>query len=328
MRNAMRLTLPRLKEILRRQDPPKWGCNYDPAIRATREEAPARSRFAQVWHEGLGRYCHVLSNVEQKALLLAMFNSSLFELQEQRILDCEPRPHPLASHPLAAGLILPPLRGTIDVCERLDMLERHLWIYVDHPDGSGRVPVPTPFVGDFLLCLQDQDGPYCVNWTIKGTINEFHLRIAGSKPAKSVEKEMIAVRARHAIEELYYRDAHIPTIQIVDRDIPEMFIQNIKSFLLLKHRATDMDQGLYKEICERLQASVLTAQPPLEILLSIMHRHNLTLEIVKAAFYRALWQRDVRVELMDDAIFIDRPLKLERRDPLQVFSAWFIRQRP
>ncbi len=327
MRDLMRLTLPRLKEILRRQDPPNWRSDYDPAIRATREEAPALSRFAQVWNEKLCRYCHVLSSVEQKAMLLALFNPQLFEIQEQRILTCEPRPHPLASHPLAVGLVLPSLRGTIDVCERLDMLDSHLWINIDHPDGTGQVPVPAPFVGDLLIFLLDQDGPYCVNWTVKGAVNEFHLRIAGSKPAKSVEKEMKAVRARHAIEELYYRDAHIPTIQVVDRDIPELFIQNIKSFLLLKHRAADMNQELYKEICERLQASVLTGQTPLEILLSIMHRRDLTLDLAKAAFYRALWQRDVRVELMDEPIFIDRPLKAERRDPFQIFSAWFARKR-
>ena len=41
--------LSRLNEILRRQDPPAWGPTYDPAIRAIREEAPPRSRPAQVW---------------------------------------------------------------------------------------------------------------------------------------------------------------------------------------------------------------------------------------------------------------------------------------
>lgn len=55
------LGLPRLKEILRRQDPPKYAKDYDPAIRAIREEGPERSRPAQVWSELLGRYCHALS---------------------------------------------------------------------------------------------------------------------------------------------------------------------------------------------------------------------------------------------------------------------------
>ena len=32
MPKAIKLTLARLKEILRRQDPPQWGKPYDPAI--------------------------------------------------------------------------------------------------------------------------------------------------------------------------------------------------------------------------------------------------------------------------------------------------------
>ena len=44
MPKAFKLILARLYEILRRQDPPQWGKQYDPAIRATREEAPSTGR--------------------------------------------------------------------------------------------------------------------------------------------------------------------------------------------------------------------------------------------------------------------------------------------
>ncbi|WP_287881867.1 hypothetical protein [Aquitalea sp.] len=326
MAKPMHLSLARLKEVLRRQDPPQWGRNYDPAIRATREEAPARSRCAQVWSEQLGRYCHVLSSVEEKALILALFHPGLFELQEQRILATESRLHPLSGHPLAVGMELAPLRGTINVCDRLDMIGRHLWIQVDHPDGSGRIPVPVPFIGDFLLFLMDQYGPYCVNWTIKSSMDEFQRRLLGTKPARNPQAEINAVRSRHAIEERYYADAWIPTVRIVDRDLPESLIQNLRNLLLVQHRAAEMDAGLYAEICERLQSSIQTGQKPLDVLLSVMHRHDLSLDLAKASFARALWRRDVCAELMDEVIFIDRALKPQRRDPLQVFSAWFARQ--
>lgn len=206
MAKPMHLSLARLKEVLRRQDPPLWGQNYDPAIRATREEAPSRSRFAQVWSQRLGRYCHTLSSVEQDALLLVLFHPALFELHEQRILFTEPRPHPLSGHPFATGVDLPPLRGTIDVCQRLDMIKRHLWINVDHPDGSGRVPVPVPFIGDFLLFLQDQEGPYCVNWTIKESSDDFEKRPVRDRPSRNPQADCMAERSRHAIEALYYAD--------------------------------------------------------------------------------------------------------------------------
>lgn len=327
MAKAIHLTLARLREVLRRQDPPQWGRNYDPAIRATREEAPSRSRPAQVWADKLGRYCHTLSLVEQKVLLLALFQPALFEMQEQKMLTTEARSHPLAGHELAMGLKLPGLRGTIDVCDRLDMIERHLWIHVEHPDGAGRVPVPAPFIGDFLLFLSDQNGHYCVNWTVKGAVEEFQRRPMGSRPARKAEAEAAAVRARHAIEERYYLDADIPTCQIVDRDIPELFTQNLRSLLLVQHRGAGIDEAIYGEVCDRLQASMQTGQRPLDVLLSVMRRHDLTLDIAKAVFSRTIWRRDVRPELMDEVIFIDRPLKPERRDPLQVYASWFARHK-
>jgi hypothetical protein len=316
----------RLKEILRRQDPPKYGKDYDPAMRATREEAPERSRPAQVWSDALERYCHVMSSVEQKALLVALFHPALFELQEQRMLATEARPHPLSGHPLSVGLSLAPLRGTINVCGRLDAIPHHLWIYVDHPDGTGRVPVPFPFIGDFLLFLADSAGPYCVNWTIKGHKSEFSNRlILSDKPPRSPQKEQSAIEMRHAIEERYYLDAGIRTVRIVDRDLPANVILNLRSLLVMMHKAPVLEVVPYTELCERLQASVGTQQSPMDILLSMVHRYDLPLEALRSAFARALWKRDVRAELMADAIFVDRPLRVERRDPVQVFASWFSR---
>lgn len=325
MAKAISLTLPRLREIFRRQDPPNWGSAYDPAIRATREESPYISRPATVKSELLGRECHTLSLVEQKSMLLALFNPALFEMQEQRMLPTEARPHPLASHPLAIGMELPHLRGTIDVCDRLDMIDQHLWIYVEHPEKTGRIPVPAPFIGDFLLFLIDQNGPYCVNWTIKQSSEDFGRPLIRDRPSRRAAADAEKTAARHAIEEQFYLDAHIPTIRVVDRDIPELFFENLQSLLLLQHRAAAVDGGIYAEVCDRLRASIQTGQPPLEIVLSVMHRYDLTLDVAKALFFRSIWRRDVRPELMDEPIFIDRPLKPEMRDPLQVYAHWFKR---
>lgn len=326
MAKSSRMTLPRLKELIRRQDPPQWGSLYEPAIRATREEAPSRSRFAQTWFDRLERYIHTLSSIESTVVLLAMFNRSLFEIQEQRILTTEPRPHPLAGHPYAVALDLPPLRGTIDVCDRLDLIERHLWAEIDPKNGLGTVRVPVPFIGDLLLFLKDHDGPYCVNWTIKDVAEGFDRRLPGSKPSSNPQAEIAAVRSRHAIEELYYNDAGIPTKRIVESDLCIPFFENLRSLLLIQHRAAQVEAGIYTEICERLQASIQTGQRPLDIILSVSHRYGLPLSLCQACFARALWQSDVRAELMDGAIFIDRPLKPQRRDPLQVYASWFTRQ--
>lgn len=319
------MTLARLKEILRRQDPPSFGKDYLPAIRASRAEAPSRSRPAQVWSEKLQRYCHVLSSVEQKALLLALYHPALFELQEQRILSIEPSPHPLTQHPPYRSLPLPQLQGTINVCDRLGMLDLHPQIHIERPDGCGKQAVPTPFIGDFLLFMSDSEGPYCINWTVKGTHAEFLTGLEGDRPSRNVRRDVVSVGGRHAIEERYYLDAEIRTVRIVNRDFPDLFLQNLRSIFLLQHLAASLDTSLYFSICERLQASVRTGQSPLEVILSFSHQHDIPVEICRAAFYRALWKRDVRAELMDEAIFIDIPLKPERTDPLAKFAGWFSR---
>lgn len=326
MNKAIKPKLANLREIIKRQDPPQWGAAYDPAIRATREEAPSRSRASKIWSEKLGRYCHALSSVEQKAILLALFNPALFELQEQRILSTEPRPHPLASHPWVVGESLPELRGTIEVCDRLGMLQRHQWIYVNHPSKEERVPIPIPFVGDLLLFLTDARGPYCVNWTVKHSEEGFEQPLFLNRPVKNPGKAIQSTGERHAIEECYYLDAAIQTIRVVNRQIPDEFAFNLMTLFLLQHRAKDIPLAIYQEACDRLQACLHTGQPPLELSLSLIHRYNLSPDLAKALLFRAIWRRDVRPELFDEAIFIDRPLKPEKRDPLKVFAAWFARK--
>lgn len=151
MATQKHLSLRRLQEVLRRQDPPKWGADYDPGIRATREEAPSGSRYLQLWSERLQRYVHALSRVESPAVMLALMNPALFELHEQRMLSMEPRPHPLASHPMAVGLNLPPLKGTIMVAERLDLFSHHQWFRHREPQTNEEAVLPAPFFGDRWL---------------------------------------------------------------------------------------------------------------------------------------------------------------------------------
>ena len=42
--------------------------------------------------------------------------------------------------------------------------------------------------------------------------------------------------------------------------------------------------GIYEEVCDRLRACIQTGQRPLEIMLSVMHRYDLTLDVAKALF--------------------------------------------
>ena len=67
------MTAGRLKEILRRQRAPEFGAGYQPAIKATREEAPSGSRPGTVWSRLLAREVHTLSVPEREVLALLLY---------------------------------------------------------------------------------------------------------------------------------------------------------------------------------------------------------------------------------------------------------------
>ena len=318
--------LARLREILRRQDPPAWSPDYEPAIKAVREEAPPRSRPAQVLSAKLNRYCHVLSSVELSVLFIALCHPDLIELHEQRMLSMEPCLHPLSGHPLSIGLDLPRLEGTISVAQRLDYLNLHPKVYLSDPKTNSKTPVPFPWTGDFLLFLVDKNGPYCLNWTVKGVSEDFNRSFGNGHPIKNQKQDAANVRARHAIEELYYLDAGIRTIRIVERDLPVNLIRNLRTLVLLHERPVDLPAEVRIELIERLRASVQTGRPPLEILLSLRHRFYIDLYSLKVAFYQAIWTRELRVDLFSNPIFISCPLMPEKKDVLVRFAHWFSRE--
>lgn len=67
--------------------------------------------------------------------------------------------------------------------------------------------LPFPYLGDLLLFLLDEDGVYCVNWTVKQDEDDFtHPRF---KPPISTKNQQASIRketARHEIEATYYSD--------------------------------------------------------------------------------------------------------------------------
>lgn len=321
-----RMTFARLQQVIRRQDPPAWGADYDPGIRATREEAPAASRAAELWSEKLGRAVHALSATEQAAVRLALHHPRLFELQEQRMLPMESRPHPLAGHPQAIGRELPALLGSIDVAQRLDVLKLHGWLRHRDPATDDDLLVPKPFFGDLLLFLQDVQGPYCINWTIKDTVAAFGRSLDLRRRVRNPQSDGQAALARHAIEEQLYLDAAIRTVRVVADTIPDRLDANLR-LLFVNHRCLNpLAADVERELEDRLRAAMRTAMPPQAVLLAVTHRHGVAYQDVRQAFFRLIWERRLKVELIDEDVFIDRPLVPERIDLLKRFSHLFDRE--
>lgn len=155
-----RLTESRYREILRRQLKPVFGPNYEPSIKACREEAPSKSSPATVWSDLLQRDIHTLSEPERYVLAVLLYCPGLVELQEQRMLPNVPAAHPLEGHPLAGPMELKRFRGTLAVAADLHHMHFHPVVPWTTDDKEKR-ETPGCWIGDFLAFLKDEQGIYC-----------------------------------------------------------------------------------------------------------------------------------------------------------------------
>lgn len=314
-----RLTMARLAAVLARQEPPRYGADYVPAIRASREEAPAISRCTRLYSTRFQRDIHLLSEAETDAALLALYHPGLIDLHEQRVLSRWPAPHPVETYPGYRGISLPGVRGTLEVSERLGVLDFHPLIGARAADGTRRA-VAFPMIGDLLLFLRDDRAAVrCLNWNIKTEARDF-----GRPPPEAPETphRIVKAVARIAVEETYYADAEIRTQRIAGEDIDREVRRNLRLLYPYAERLVPLPET---EICSVLAmygAALASATPITEVMLALMRRHGHAEIDLRTIYYQAIWQRRLRVSLYAP-ILIDRVPRAESRDVLLAYASWF-----
>ena len=319
------LTRARLNEILRRQNPPRFGTGYEPAIKATREEAPSISRPAWVWSEFLGRYISTLSGPERSFLPLALYSPALFELQEQRMLPFLPANHPLHGHPFAVGMHLPAFRGTISVADELGVFHFHPIIPAPRGDSSAEAQaVPGCWIGDFLFFLRDARGPYCVNVSVKDRRDAFRTPTIGLTPKTNLKRALQAEAARHLIEERLYRDVGIPTQQVAAEELDPIVVDNLQQLLLWQKRGHELDDERVEGIVEAFKDGLAAGASALAVIRALEVSEGLSEEAVKTVLYQAIWNRRLRIDLFR-RFWLDEPMEPEVRDVLDVYGDFFRR---
>lgn len=325
MGTVRRLTEARLRTILSRQDPPAFGRDYDPSIRAVREEAPDRSRFAKVWSARVEREISTISRPEKWVLYIVLYCPWLFDIQEQRMLPYLQAPHPLAGHSRAAGMKLPNFRGTLAIAEALGALDVHPVLHIaSAEDPTVMEAVPFPWIGDFLLFLQDDQGPYCVNLTIKDTEADFDISTVGIKPNADMKRAARHAEVRHRAEQILYTDVGIPTIRVAADEINTTLLANLEHIYGWQRRTHPFDELQRREIVEALRAGSLVGASALEVIHNLMAEFGYALYDLKVVMYQAIWKREFRIDLYQ-YFFIEQPLIAEHRDVLEEFSHWFKR---
>ena len=313
------------RRIYLRQWKDRWREQYDAGIHARGREVPSLSGAGILTPQKVGRReFHCLSRGEVWAALLALFNPAVWEIHEQRILYPSPRRHFLEGHPRGAGHHWPPLRGTLDVASRLGFLPHIESIRIEGASAGEYSYVPVFWLGDLLLFLEDEAGPYLVNWSVKDTLAAFGKpgpRRHGKMPTN---KELEQAHARHRIEVVYYEDAGIPTREIGCDQIDTNLAYNLRDLCLCEAPSAAVNEEKRSRAIETFRQEVGSETPANVVVSDVAQRLAIDPADSKCILYQALWARQVRIDLFQ-RFLLNKPLRPERVDPLQRYSNWFAR---
>ncbi len=322
MPSFRRLTLPRLATIYKRQDNPTWGSEYIPSILAVRGEAPSISNAYVVKSTKYGRFIHLVSAPELAAFVLAAYHPALIGFQEQRMLSPEPRSHPLSNMPGEVAASFRPLKGIINVADRLGCLARLPTVKTPVAGIPGVMAhVVFPYIGDFLLAIRESNGTTrCVNWSIKADEAGFKRPIA--KASRNNLQSAENVLMRHEIERTYYADAGVYSHFVASSTFDTHAINNLRFLYRYQQASLAMENDERLEMESRFQSCLEVGRPISELLPKLLNKGVTALDTVLTCFYQAIWQRRIRVDLFLP-VLIDRPLHPEAHDVLKVYAKLF-----
>lgn len=320
----------RLRRISKRQTNPTWEKDYCPAILAVRGEAPSVSHALTITPEKLdGREVHLLSLAECSAALLGLYHPDSVGLQEQRAFSRGGSPHPLHNFNASSPVGLRPLKGIVDVADRLGYLEVLPKVKIkDAAAVYGYRWVVFPFIGDLLWAMRRKDGRhYCLNWSIKDSEDAFKRPLESKRFITPKGKLTEGVLVRHELESSYYLDARIRTVFLAADTIDQHVRSNLRQLFLHHGRKVSLPSAEQQELTERFRICLESGTPALELIAKLTGAGKYSLEDCRNILFQAIWHRNLRVDLFQP-ILINRSLNPESRDVLQVYGEWFEEMAP
>ncbi|MBU0589215.1 MAG: hypothetical protein KJ852_16720 [Gammaproteobacteria bacterium] len=320
-----KITWERLLQVRERQRHDRWSPNYVAGIFADPKEAPGISTATILRPAKLGRReVHTLSFNETCTALLAFYNPACWEIFDQRAMSTTPRPHLLQGHAKADGLKLRPFEGTVSVTERLGTLAKHPKVRARIGARQENWPwAPFPYFADLTLCLEDESGPYVVDWPVKDKEDDFKKR--GPRKGRSrPDKDDPAVVARTALQEIYNSDAGIRTHQVVGRSIDFHVRCNLREMFLDESYRTTIHEEARPDLIHELNASVGVDIPAYITARRLANSFKIQPREVVAIIKQGIWNRQIRVDLFQP-VLMDKPLRPEIQDVLSHYADWFSR---
>ena len=335
------LTVERVGEIASRQFPIRFGADYIPSILATREEAPAISRPAIRYSSRLGRDFHALSVPELRAIVLAIHHPRVFDVQENYAYNHGPGTHPLASHPLGCALQLPSTQGTLAIADQFGALSLHprarltedeaVAAEQDVPAAQDEAPEqggasdwdPAFYIGDLLVYITDEQGPYVLDWDIKQRKGQHGQPGPGTLAKRHSRRAKTSATVRDVVTHAYDAELNIRQVRVAAEEIDDDVAANLFQLLGWHHCRLDRTPTESAELEQAFSASMRIGVSPISILPAWTAR-GWTRQDFQAVLYQAIWERRIRVDLFRP-VLINRPLKPEKRDVLEVYGSWFKR---
>lgn len=265
---------------------------------------------------------HTMSENETWVALLLFFHPQVWDVHEQRVLFPQPTPHFLQGHPKAAGMTFPPFKGTLSVAESLGMLSKHPKCKVKLKSGELAYS-PFPYLGDLLVFLEDQEGAYIVNLSVKDKYEAFRKKAPTTRrPNSNVDN--VGVVNRHALEKAYYADAGIPTRQIVGGSIDLELRANLNDLFLSESITSNFSEDQKEDIWEYFQRYVGTNQQANQLVFSLAEKTHVPATDLLTVLKQGIWLGRIRVDMFKP-ILMDRPLRRAHLDPIAVYANWFRR---
>ena len=234
------------------------------------------------------------------------------------------RAHPLHNFPGAIASELLPLKGMIDVAERLGYV--HILPRVWAPDldcDGGRRDLVFPYIGDLLWAIRrDKGSYYCVNCSVKDSEIAFKRPLQTKRSTQASDQLPTSLLVRHELECAYYADAEIRTILLAADNIDEHVRANLRHLFLHHGRTVELPDDEQEEILARFHHCLETGAPPSELIVRLTGAGKYSVEDCKNVLFQGIWFRKLRVDLFRP-ILIDRPLKPETQDVLIRYADWF-----
>ena len=307
---ALPTVVKRHKRLLKRQPTSSWVKDYTPGTLAVRGEAPAISTATEIRNtQKFGRSLHALSQTETAALLLSLWLPEIVDVNEQRVLPPFESANPLAGFPPAKGKKLSHLKGVYSAYERLDAEELYGVIHLGKEREYPEVPVL--YEGDILNYCIDAEGPYCVNWTVKRTADQFDQNRVDVPKKLQTKREKERAFIRHAAEEIFYTDVGIPTYKITSDLFSRALVRNLRTSYRWTIEMTSELQTLLPRAELLVRNSAGSGDTGVDLGEYFCRKSRISAYEWKILLYSLIWLRRLNIDL-DKAFLIDQPIKIYR----------------